>query len=127
MGMGRWESEAMAKERLPGLPFPPLVRIESDSPLTWPGLQDAVGKRLPTGVSICVIAEVGTKDRGGYYFHIRETTSGFSFLTFKNRRALDVETPEECVAFINHVSGRQYSPRMWELAQRANLRADGEG
>lgn len=106
------------------LPYPPLVFIQSNSPLSWEMLKKRVRRRLSRGVSVCLQTKEGHDERGGYFFHFRRTPAGFVFSTFDRQDVLTLATEEECVAFINHVSGRQYSEDMWERSQDVNLRTD---
>ncbi len=106
------------------LPYPPLKVIAVDGALTWTVLEAAVGRRLRRGVSICLQAADGHQDRGGYFFHVKATAKGFVFRTFDRESVLTVAGPEECLALINHASGRAYSEKMWELSQLINLRSD---
>jgi len=106
------------------LPFPPLVLVQSDSALTWAELLPKIDGRLKEGVSICIQSESGHANRGGYFFHITQTSNGFVFRTFDRQSVLALQTEAEVVAFINHCSGRRYDQTMWEHAQLVNLRSD---
>lgn len=106
------------------LPYPPLVLIQSDEPLTWDELLPRIGQHLDAGVSICLQAETGHDNRGGYFFHVKRTTQGYMFRTFDRQKVLALRKEEEVVAFINHVSGRKYDQQMWMQSQLVNLRTD---
>lgn len=106
------------------LPFPPLLILESDGLLTWGWLEAQIRCRIGAGVSLCIISSEGEANRGGYFFHLRQESEGFAFSTFDRKNVLTFRTGEECVAFMNHVSGRKYDENMWNKCQLANLRSD---
>jgi len=106
------------------LPYPPLVIIQSSSPITWPALHKVIEHRLANGVSICLVQDRGHEYRGGYFFHLRRTDRGLLLSTFDRPEVLEIATGEECASFINHVSGRKYDEKMWRLSQQVNLRTD---
>ena len=108
------------------LPFPPLLILESDGPITWGWLEPQIRSRLGDGVSLCIISSEGVINRGGYFFHLRQGVEGFAFRTFDRENVLTFGTGEECVAFMNHVSGKQYDEDMWAKCQSVNLRSDKE-
>ena len=112
----------MAKPLL--LPFPPLKILSRGGLITWPWLKPVIGERLDEGISLCVTSGSGETNRGGYFFHLRKTTIGFEFATFDRERVLTLGTGAECVALMNHVSGRRYNENMWRLCQAVNLRTD---
>jgi hypothetical protein len=106
------------------LPYPPLVLIQSDKPLTWDDLLRHIGQRLDGGVSFCLQAEEGDNNRGGYFFHVKRTAQGYMFRTFDRQEVLTLREKDEVVAFINHVSGRKYDEQMWMQTQLVNFRTD---
>jgi len=108
------------------LPFPPLVMVEGDQPLRWADLEPLIQQRLQIGVSLCILRRAGDAKRGGYFFHIKKTTEGYTFCTFDRAAVCAFADGEKAVAFINHVSGREYSDDMWRIAQHVNLRSDGD-
>lgn len=108
------------------LPFPPLVEIQSDVPITWEDLEECVGDRLEEGVSICLLYSDGPEKRGGYFFHFQSVDQGYSFSTFQRSNVISFENGERCAEFINHVSGREYSEEMWSRSRAVNLRSDEE-
>ncbi len=95
--------------------------------MTWAWLEPQIRNRLGVGVSLCIIRSEGATNRGGYFFHLREVADGFSFSTFDRQNVLTLATGEDCVDFINHVSGRRYKEDMWAKSQSVNLRSDEEG
>jgi hypothetical protein len=118
------------KDRMPTpltIPYPPLILIESDEPLTWQVLITSIGGRIDDGVSICLQASTGNRNRGGFFFHLKRTQQGVTFRTFNRDAVLTLVTEDEVIDFVNHVSGRLYNRHMWEQAQLVNLRSDGDG
>lgn len=112
------------------LPFPPLVILDAPNLIEWAKLKEIkeIKARLAAGVSICITSASGAANRGGYFFHLKQDGNRFAFYTFEDARGevCAFDSAEKAVEFINHVTGRKYSPEMWEVAQRVNLRADVE-
>lgn len=108
------------------LPYSPLILVQSDEPLTWDDLLLHIGARLERGVSICLQAETGHDNRGGYFFHFKRTPQGCEFRTFDRQSVLTLHEGEEVAAFVNHVSGRKYDHHMWIKSQLVNFRTDQE-
>ena len=106
------------------LPFPPLRILAQEGLITWAWLKPVIRGRLDEGISLCVTADAGDTNRGGYFFHLRKTAAGFEFAAFDRPGVLILGTGEECAAFMNHVSGRRYDEDMWRLCQSVNLRRD---
>ena len=111
------------------LPFPPLRVLKCDGPITWDWLKQEIEDRLEDGVSLCLVAKKGHENQGGYFFHIQKRQERFAFFIFEQKNALNksvltFDTGHECVALINHVSGRRYDQGMWSECQKANLKSD---
>ena len=106
------------------LRFEPLKILARGGLITWPWLKPVIRGRLDEGISLCVTAGAGETNRGGYFFHIRQTANGFEFSTFDRPGVLTLGTGEECAAFMNHVSGRRYNEDMWRRCQSVNLKPD---
>jgi hypothetical protein len=109
------------------LPYGPAVLLDVAGELSWADIERVAGDRLADGVTVCVRPPGPNTRRGGHFFHIRRTADGFVFRTFDRVDVLTLRTSDECAAFLNHVTGRRYSPEMWAVAQAANLRADDPG
>ena len=109
------------------LPFAPLMILDFDALVTWGGLEPWIRDRLEAGVSLCITLSGGEPNQGGYFFHFRKTVEGFEFSTFDRQGVLTFGTDLDCVALMNHVSGRQYNEDMWRQCQFVNLRTDEEG
>jgi len=108
------------------LPYPPLVLVESDSPVEWEFLKNQIGNRLSSGVSICLLATSGDPNRGGYFFHFKKVKEMIVLSTFDKHEALSFNNTNDFTEFVNHASGRKYSSKMWKLSQFVNLRTDTE-
>ena len=108
------------------LPFSPLLILDLDGPITWGWLEPRIRDCLEVGVSLCITYLTGVLNRGGYFFHLSQAAEGYAFSTFDRQNVLTFGTGEDCVAFMNHVSGRRYDENMWEKCQSVNLRKDEE-
>ncbi len=106
------------------LPYPSLEIIPTPAIVEWEWLSKQIGSRLASGISVCLVAEHGHDLRGGYFFHIRRVENGFEFLDFDGRLSLSLSTSAECVAFINHATGRAFDDDMWARCRLLNLRVD---
>ena len=106
------------------LPYPPLLLLETNGAITWSQLLTAIGRRLATGVSVCIIPGNGDPRRGGYFFHFKEEDGMIIFRTFDRDCVCTLRPGKECAAFINHVTGQRYDETMWRLSQHVNLRSD---
>ena len=115
-------SDTSDEKRL-ALPYPPLVIVACNGPLSDRRLGVLVADR-PKGLSICLQTEDGHPQRGGFFFHIAKSTNGFVFRTFDREDVARFDSLAHCVRFINHVSGREYDEAMWRLSQKVNLRTD---
>lgn len=106
------------------VPFPPLLVLPRQGLVSWVWLEPLIRNRIGEGVSLCITSGSGDPNRGGYFFHLRQTTVGFEFATFDRMGVLTLGSGEECAGFINHVSGRVYQEDMWLRCQMVNLRPD---
>jgi hypothetical protein len=106
------------------LPYPPLIILECGSRITWSVFSDLGIARLEQGASLCITAETGDLNRGGYFFHVKSSEDGIILRTFDRDNVLTLETQEELVEFLNHATGRVYSERMWDLSEDADLKVD---
>jgi len=106
------------------LPYPPLVVVETEKPLSWAELEEVYGDRLDTGLSLCVCPYRGPKYRGGYFFHIVRKGSSFSFSTFDRAAVLEVDSGKKAVEIINHASGLEYSEAAWKTLRSVDLKTD---
>lgn len=106
------------------LPYPPLVVIESDGPITWDDLYSRIHGRLEEGVSVCLITSHGRENRGGYFFHMKGSPERIEFSTFDRTSVCSLPGGTSCALFINHVSGREFNQEMWEVCEKVNLRSD---
>jgi hypothetical protein len=108
------------------LPYPPLLFIDKDGPLTEKDVRDGIQPRLKQGVSLCVRSLSGPTKRGGFFFHAAQASSDQPIMlsTFDTVAITSIQDLSELTVFINHVTGRQYSDRIWQLCQTINLRTD---
>jgi hypothetical protein len=120
------EKAAKHKNSLEGLPFPPLQRLDTDTPVT----EEQVSSLLdhsPKGVSVCVRSVTGHQNRGGYFFHFRVLATDphrVEILNFERLVAASIER-EKLARFINHCSGLQFDQEMFEVCQSViNFRLD---
>jgi hypothetical protein len=119
----------MPRKSLPGLPFPPLARFDTDEPLTEAVLQKLFKKRR-RGLSLCVRSKTGHANRGGYFFHLLPTGDGrhtYGLYDFEKNLVIDL-TLAQVTALINHCSGLAFSAEVLSLFQTViNLRSDPQG
>lgn len=116
----------MAKNILDQVPFPPLVRINTSTPITETQMRDLLQNR-PEGISFCVRRSDGVPLRGGYFFHVRPGGDDFSACGIFNFERLLAGTLaiEELTAFINHCSGLKFNDEAFALCQtQINFRLD---
>jgi len=123
----------MAKKAFLGLPYPPLVRLDRDVPVSVADLL-ALHSERPGGFSVCVRSASGHENRGGYFFHIVPSASAAGqyylvdferiIVTDSLRREITF-TIEELAEFVNHCSGLSFSERYLLLSQTdLNFRLD---
>jgi hypothetical protein len=121
----------MAKKDIRNIPFPPLVTINTNEPLTVDKVIIILKSHLD-GVSICIRSAEGHPDRGGYFFHIRAKDKTITPLTqceIYNFEKISVSKLKlsELTDFINHCSGLQFSKTAFHLCQSViNFRLDPE-
>lgn len=114
----------MAKNPFDTLPYPPLIIIPTDSPLSWDDIEGKISDRLNDGVSILVTRAQGKHNRGGFFFHFRKEDNMYMFRTFDRLKVCSFDTGNDLIQFINHVCGYKYSEEIWRLSQKINLRSD---
>jgi hypothetical protein len=106
----------MARNTIGPAPFPPVVTIDKDAPLTVADLKTAFDQR-DGGVSICVRYASGHEKRGGYFFHIQPLANGqelYSLFDFEKRHLVDLEF-DALLRFINHLTGRVFDQATFDL------------
>jgi hypothetical protein len=111
---------------LPGLPFPPLALIDTDSPIELPTITELLDQRHQ-GVSLCVRSATGAQYRGGYFFHFRPIDSTMANFEVFNFEKISVVTlpVTGLLAFINHCSGLAFDQASFDLCQTTvNFRLD---
>jgi hypothetical protein len=99
----------MAKNTIGAPPFPPVVVIDKNEPITQADVDLMLAER-PHGVSICLRYAHGGTTRGGYFFHFQPSaneTGQLSLYDFEKLHVVNL-SPTALVAFINHCTGRQF-------------------
>ncbi len=118
----------MPKKVFDTLPFPPLVKLDTDDPIRQDTLVDILHQRL-TGVSICVRSANGHQNRGGYFFHIRPTDDTLNECEILNFEKIFVARLPlaNITTFINHCAGLAFDEDSFQLCQSViNFRLDPE-
>ncbi len=118
----------MPKKELGGLPFPPLIKLDTNDPIEQNTLAEILQQRLE-GVSICVRSAEGHANRGGYFFHIRPkdpTLDACDILNFERISVVSLPLAK-LTAFINHCAGLTFDEESFQLCQTViNFRLDPE-
>ncbi|WP_040483792.1 hypothetical protein [Lyngbya aestuarii] len=114
----------MAKKKFEGLPFPDLVKIDTDTPVSVSQISEIL-KNHPKGVSICVRSLDGHPDRGGYFFHFRSLDRDQCQLYNFEKIPIEVLPIEQTILLINHCSGLEFSDWAFQFCQSVvNFRLD---
>lgn len=106
-------------------PFPPVIFIDRDDPVTVEFLRLIVEER-PEGVTICVRYATGPAKRGGYFFHIAaepDTPDHYTLIDFDKHPVATVPI-DFLVRFINHCTGRQFDAAAFAFSESINFRQD---
>ena len=115
----------MPRNSLGRTPYP-LVRIDTDDPLTAERLSKLLDE-TNGGVSICVRSKDGHPNRGGHFFHMQREAASRGYIklkTFDNEN-IDTFEIEKAVRLINHASGIVFDEEMLALCQnKINFRQD---
>lgn len=107
-----------------------IIPIDSDDPITKNDLITSIGDKK--GVTLCIRTKTGNEKRGGYFFSIEVNEDKITVKTFDGEQLMhDSDCKcvgfsfEEFTEFVNHVSGRIYSEKMFELCtNRLNFKTD---
>lgn len=107
-----------------------IIPLDSDNPITKDDLIKSIGDKKE--VTLCIRTKTGNKKRGGYFFSIEVDGDKITVKTFDGKQLtsdFDYKyaefSIEEFSEFVNHVSGRIYSEKMFELCtNRLNFRSD---
>ena len=116
----------MPKKKFEGIPFPPIVRIDTDTPVVINQLAD-IFKERPNGVTLCIRSAEGHPHRGGYFFHILPIDNDLSKCELYNFEKMLVATlpVEQMTLFINHCSGLDFNEWAFQFCQSVvNFRLD---
>ena len=116
----------MPKKAFAGLPFPPLEKINADTPIVEAAVAELL-KRRPKGISICIRNPQGHRNRGGYFFHIAKSETHdnlFQVFDFEKTLVKEFELAP-LTRFINHCTGLAFDEEMFNMCQREiNFRLD---
>lgn len=118
----------MPKNQLNGLPFPPLVKIDTNAAIQPDKLAELLLSRLD-GLSMCVRDAEGHQNRGGYFFHIKPTDSTLEACKIYNFEMSYVTSLPlvKLTAFVNHCAGLAFDEEAFKLCQSVvNFRLDAE-
>ena len=118
----------MPKKKFDGLPFPPLVKLDTSDPVMPDRLTELL-KTRQDGASICIRSATGHPNRGGYFFHVRphdDTLARWDIFNFEKIYVADLPL-DKLTAFINHCSGLAFDEEAFQLCQTViNFRLDPE-
>ena len=109
----------MARRSLGSPPYPPICLVDTDNQLVLDDVQQT-RRRWKTGVSLCVRTKHGPPNRGGYFFHFKQSkhaTNQFSLCDFEGRHVGDFSL-EDLLDFINHCSGRRFDMKSFIRCQQ---------
>jgi len=105
-----------------------VIPLTVDDAVKWEDLEPLFSdddEETGRTVSLCVRRKGGHESSGGYFFHMIWTEEGtVRFKTFDNNDAWESSSLQDAVAFINHVSGLEFSFEMWKISQKVNMRED---
>lgn len=116
----------MPKKELGEVPFPPVVRIDTATPISLEQLSEIMRTRVD-GTTICVRSDTGHENRGGYFFHLRPTDNTLSDCEIYNfERILVAILPlNRTTAFVNHCAGLAFDEWSFQFCQSVvNFRLD---
>jgi hypothetical protein len=116
----------MAKNTIGTAPFPPVLVLDKNEPLSDVDLQEALRGRF-NGLSLCLRYETGPIKRGGYFFHIKppqDEVGLYSVYDFERRLLTSLEF-EALLRFVNHCTGRKFDENSFNLcATQLNFLTD---
>jgi hypothetical protein len=116
----------MPKKELGEAPFPPVVIVDTASPISSEQLIETLRDR-PDGVTICVRSDTGHENRGGYFFHLKPTDDTLSDCEIHNFEQILVATLplDKATAFVNHCTGLAFDEWSFQFCQSVvNFRLD---
>lgn len=116
----------MSKKKFEDIPFPPVVSVDTDTPVSIDQVSNILRQRL-NGASICIRSREGHTNRGGYFFHVLPTNSDLSECKLYNfeKTLVDTLSVEKITAFINHCSGLEFNEWAFQFCQSVvNFRLD---
>lgn len=116
----------MPKKDLGEAPFPPVVRVDTATPISLEQISKILRERLD-GVTICVRSDTGHEARGGYFFHLRPTDDALTECEIYNFERIPVATLslDKATAFVNHCAGLTFDEWSFQFCQSVvNFRLD---
>lgn len=116
----------MSKKKFEGIPFPPVVRIDTDTPIAVNQVANIFKKHI-NGVTLCIRSAEGHANRGGYFFHVLPIDHDLSKCELYNfEKILVASLPvEQMTFFINHCSGLEFNEWAFQFCQSVvNFRLD---
>lgn len=118
----------MPKKKLGRIPFPPLIKLDTNDPIKPETIIEILSSRLQ-GASICVRSTEGHSDRGGYFFHICPKNPAIGEYDLFNFESIYVATLplSKLTALINHCAGLAFDEEAFQFCQTVvNFRLDPE-
>lgn len=109
-------------------PFPPVVKVDTVSPLSIEQLEETLKSRSE-GVTLCVRSIDGHQNRGGYFFHLKPVNvEPLECEVFNFEKIFVAKLPlDKVVCFINHCAGLAFDEWAFQFCQSVvNFRLDPE-
>lgn len=116
----------MPKKKFEGIPFSPVVSIDTDTPIVEDQVVN-IFKKYPKGVTLCIRSSEGHANRGGYFFHVLPVDDDLSKCELYNIEKTLVATlaVKYIILFINHCSGLDFNEWAFQFCQAVvNFRLD---
>lgn len=116
----------MPKKKFELIPFPPVVRIDTDTPVAVDQVS-AIVKDRQNGITLCIRSAKGHPNRGGYFFHVIPKDNDLNKCELYNfEKTLVATLPvEQMTFFINHCSGLDFNEWAFQFCQSVvNFRLD---
>lgn len=116
----------MPKKELGGAPFQPVVRLDTATSISLEQLAEILRERLE-GATICVRSDTGHENRGGYFFHLKPTSTSLTECEIYNfEKTLVATLPlDKTTAFVNHCAGLTFDEWSFQFCQSVvNFRLD---
>lgn len=113
----------MPNSDLSSQPRFPLVKVDTDTPITGEALQALFDQN--NGMTLCVRSLNGHINRGGHFFCIQKQEDGSIILETMEQEYVDTFSAPSMIRFINHACGLQFDSEMQLYCQNSlNFRTD---